>query len=150
MRSPCVHNKIDIDSLGWFLYKYSPLMQDLSFKRYLKKNCTRNFTKDFKYSLTLNLQTHHMCLNVKEITTGNRQDVFISIFVTILSEKLIVIFNTCPGISFFNCRICMSSCICLSLISSASFFSSSARIRSVSSSIGGVFSFTCSKEKVKM
>ena len=52
----CITKLID-RQFGMFLYKYSPLMQDLSFKRYLKKNCTRNFTKDFKYSLTLNLQT---------------------------------------------------------------------------------------------
>ena len=80
------------------------------------------------------------------------QDFFISIFVTILSEFTeykIVLLDTCPCSSFLAFWISMSSCNCFSLINSASFFSSSARIFSVSSSTGGVFSFTCKTRQVR-
>ena len=80
------------------------------------------------------------------------QDFFISIFVTILSdftECKIVLLDTCPCSSFLAFWISMSSCNCFSLINSASFFSSSARIFSVSSSTGGVFSFTCKTRQVR-
>ena len=80
------------------------------------------------------------------------QDFFISIFVTILSdftEYKIVLLDTCPCSSFLAFWISMSSCNCFSLINSASFFSSSARIFSVSSSTGGVFSFTCKTRQVR-